>query len=152
MWIETRLGKTCRSQILGWIFQFFTRGKKDSLQMIILSQSLMVIYNISKLYELKTSAALLNDIIKYSHLCQVYSLLLFFCAIVVYLSLEHYLSVEQDLSYALPVFLFSLSVSTFSLSFLACFCLVRQSSPAPLGYLVSNYRQQSEIQSNLCIK
>ena len=55
MWIETRLGKTCRSQILGWIFQFFTRGKKDSLQMIILSQSLMGIYNISNLYDILNS-------------------------------------------------------------------------------------------------
>ena len=53
MWIETRLGKTCRSQILGWIFQFLTRGKKDSLQ--ILSQSLMGIYNISNLYDIMNS-------------------------------------------------------------------------------------------------
>ena len=45
--------------------------------------------------------------------------------------------VFQDLSYALPIFLFSLSVSTFCLSSLACCCLVRSSAPPPLGYLVS---------------
>ena len=33
--------------------------------------------------------------------------------------------------------LLSLSVSTFCLSFLACCCLVKNSAPPPLGYLVS---------------
>ena len=87
---------------------------------------------------------------------QVYSLFLLVASVIVYLWLEHYISVEQvlttqkpsscyhqsntfqDLSYALPIFLFSLSVSTFCLSLLACCCLVRSSAPAPLGYLVSS--------------
>ena len=86
---------------------------------------------------------------------QVYSLFLLVASVIVYLWLEHYISVEQvltnqrpsscyhqshtlqDLSYALPIFLFSLSVSTFCLSLLACCCLVKSSAPAPLGYLVS---------------
>ena len=68
---------------------------------------------------------------------QLYSLALLVCSVLVYLWLEHYLAVAQDLSYALPIFLLSLSVSTFWLSFLACCCLVRPAAPAPLGYLVS---------------
>ena len=82
---------------------------------------------------------------------QVYSISVLLLSVLVYLWLEHYVSVEQDLSYALPIFLFSVSVATFSLSLLACCCIIKTSSPAPVGYLVSFYRKlMQNIKSACC--
>ena len=67
---------------------------------------------------------------------QLYSLALLLSSVLAYLWLEHYLAVAPDLSYALPIFLFSLAVSTACLSALACCCLVKQAAPPPVGYLV----------------
>ena len=77
------------------------------------------------------------DIIVYLIVFQLYSVALLCLSVLLYLWLQHYLAVAADLSFALPIFLVSLSLTTFSLSLLACCCLARPAAPPPLGYLVS---------------